>query len=86
MRIEKCGWKKNADNQKSKRKKTRNADGKKRKKINKQTIKERNLFFQSLSQSMPKRRGSRLAGRGRGQKLSTKFNKQVKINSKTKKF
>ena len=30
MRIAKCGWKKNADNKKSKRKKTRNADGKKR--------------------------------------------------------
>ena len=29
MRIEKCGWKKNADNKKSKKKKTRNVDGKK---------------------------------------------------------
>ena len=29
MRIEKCGWKKNAENKKSKRKKTRKADGKK---------------------------------------------------------
>ena len=37
MRIEKCGWKKNADNKKSKKKKTRNADGKKRiKETNKQ--------------------------------------------------
>ena len=43
----KCGWKKNADNKKSKKEKTRNADGKK-KKINKQT-KERNLSFKSLS-------------------------------------
>ena len=38
MRIEKCGWEK----------KTRNADGKNNK-INKQTIKERNLSFKSLS-------------------------------------
>ena len=29
MRIEKCGWKKNADSKKSKKKKTRNVDGKK---------------------------------------------------------
>ena len=50
MRIEKCGWKKNADNKKSKREKTRNADGKKINiQINKQTIKERNLSFKSLS-------------------------------------
>ena len=33
MRIEKCGWKKNADNKKSKKKKTRNVDGKKNNKI-----------------------------------------------------
>ena len=30
MRIEKCGWKKNADNKENKKKKTRNADGKKK--------------------------------------------------------
>ena len=48
MRIEKCG-RKNPDNKKSKWKKTTNADGKKRKIINKQTIKERNLSFKSLS-------------------------------------
>ena len=45
MRIEKCGWKKNADNKKSKKKKkTRNAE-KNNKQTNKQTIKERNLSF-----------------------------------------
>ena len=42
MRMEK-----NADSKKSKKKKTRNVDG--TKKINKQTIKERNLSFKSLS-------------------------------------
>ena len=48
MRIEKCGsGKKNADNRKRKRKKTRNADGKKIIIIIKQT-KERNLSFKSL--------------------------------------
>ena len=40
--------KKNADNKKSKRRKTRNVDGKKKNKINKQS-KERNLSFKSLS-------------------------------------
>ena len=48
MRIEKCGWKKNADSKKVRRKKTRNVDGKKNL-INKQTIKARNLSFKSLS-------------------------------------
>ena len=43
----KCGQK-NADNKKSKRKKTRSADGRKNKETNKQT-KERNLSFMSLS-------------------------------------
>ena len=50
MQIEKCGRKKNADNKKSKKKKKRNVDGnKKNNKIIKQTIKERNLSFKSLS-------------------------------------
>ena len=45
MRIEKCGsGKKNADNKKSKRKKTRNPDGKK--KNNNQTNKGKKSFFQ----------------------------------------
>ena len=55
-----CGWE-NADGKmrmekkmqitkRVRRKKTRNVDGKK-KKINKQTIKERNLSFKSLSDS-----------------------------------
>ena len=48
MRMEKCGWKKKMRKaKKSKKKKTRNVDG--TKKINKQTIKERNLSFKSLS-------------------------------------
>ena len=33
MRIEKCGWKKNADNKKVRRRKKRNVDGKKNNKI-----------------------------------------------------
>ena len=37
MRIKKCFWKKKVDNKQSKRKKTRNADGKKKIIINKQT-------------------------------------------------
>ena len=44
--------KKNADSRKSKKKKKRNVDGKNNNnnnKINKQTIKERNLSFKSLS-------------------------------------
>ena len=48
MRMEK----KNADSRKSKKKKKRNVDGKNNNnnnKINKQTIKERNLSFKSLS-------------------------------------
>ena len=45
IRIEKCGWKKNADNEKSKKKKKRNADGKK--KLNKQTNKQRKEIFLS---------------------------------------
>ena len=51
MQIENADGNKNADNKKSKRKKTRNADGKKKKKkkINKQTINERNISFKSLS-------------------------------------
>ena len=44
IRIEKCGWK-NADNKKSKRKNEKSGWQKK----NKQTIKERNLSFKSLS-------------------------------------
>ena len=40
---------KNADNKKSKRKKLEMRMAKKRKQINKQTIKERNLSFKSLS-------------------------------------
>ena len=55
MRMGKCGWK-NADGKKMqitkkvRRKKTRNVGGKKKNnKINKQTIKERNLSFKSLS-------------------------------------
>ena len=48
MRIEKCGWKKKMlITKKVRGKKTRNADGRK-KKINKQT-KERNLSLRSLS-------------------------------------
>ena len=52
MRMGKCGWKnadgkKNTESKKRKKKKTRNVDG--TKKINKQTIKERNLSFKSLS-------------------------------------
>ena len=47
MRMGKCGWKKKADNKKSERKKTRNVDGKKQ--TNKQTIKEKNLSFKSMS-------------------------------------
>ena len=43
MRIEKCGWKKNADNEKNKRKKTRKAEAKKEK--NKQLRKE--IFLSS---------------------------------------
>ena len=48
MRIEKCGWKKNADSKKSKKKKNAKC-GWYKKKINKQTIEERNLSFKSLS-------------------------------------
>ena len=52
----KCGWKnadgkKNADNKKSKKKKNEKCGWQKKKKINKQTIKERNLSFKSLSDS-----------------------------------
>ena len=54
----KCGWK-NADGKKMRitkkvrRKKTRNVDGNKKKiKIIKQTIKERNLSFKSLSHGL----------------------------------
>ena len=52
MRIEKCGWKKNADSRKSKKKKKEKCGWQKNNnnnKINKQTIKERNLSFKSLS-------------------------------------
>ena len=51
MRMEKCGWKKKMRiTKKVRRKKTRNVDGnKKNNKIIKQTIKERNLSFKSLS-------------------------------------
>ena len=48
MRIEKFGWKNKADNKNSKRKK-REMRMAKDKKINKQTIKERNLSFKTLS-------------------------------------
>ena len=53
MRMEKMWMEKNADNKKSKRKKTRNADGKKKKQMDKQAIKERNLSFKSLSHGWP---------------------------------
>ena len=52
MQIEKCGWKKNADSRKSKKKKKEKCGWQKNNnnnKINKQTIKERNLSFKSLS-------------------------------------
>ena len=45
MRIEECGWKKNADNKESKKKKTRNADGKKKKVIKHKKRKE--IFLSS---------------------------------------
>ena len=53
MRIEKCGWKKNADSKKSKKKKNEKRGWQKKiiinkNKINKQTIKEINLSFKSL--------------------------------------
>ena len=41
--MEKCGWKKNADNKKSKKEKTRNANDKK---INKQKNIGKKSFFQ----------------------------------------
>ena len=45
-----CGWKKNAESKKSKKKKNQKCGWQKNnKKINKQTIKERNLSFKSLS-------------------------------------
>ena len=44
MRMEKCGWKKNADNKEIKKEETRNADGKK---IKKQTKKRKEIFLSS---------------------------------------
>ena len=50
MRIEKCGWKKNADSKNSKKEKNEKCGWKKNNnKINKQTIKERILSVKSLS-------------------------------------
>ena len=46
MRMEKCGWKKMRITKKVRRKKTRNADGKKIIIINKQTNKGKKSFFQ----------------------------------------
>ena len=48
MRMEKCGWKKKCGKQKKVRRKKREM-WMVQKKINKQTIKEKNLSFKSLS-------------------------------------
>ena len=49
MRIEKCGWKKKMRIAKKVRRKKDKKCGWQQKKINKQTIKEKNLSFKSLS-------------------------------------